>query len=203
MVTCTITPCRAAVRLNSGVRSREKAICDFADFDRINSFLACVPFRFGRQQKLQRVQRIAGAFRNVVSDAMLRPASVRRQGEFCRFASRSQALACRRSCSGAQLQREQQQGWRRLRLRPQEPRRASNSPPRAGSLFGRSGTCLRPPGCGHILRPNSSFKPKLLRSSNGVAMKACHAVACATQFGLTRVLDPRNGILANSKRLLR
>jgi len=36
--------------------------------------------------------------------------------------------------------------------------------------------------------PNNSFKPKLLRSGNGVAEKACHAVACATQFGLTQVL---------------
>jgi hypothetical protein len=36
--------------------------------------------------------------------------------------------------------------------------------------------------------PNNSFKPKLLRSGNGVAEKACHAVACATQFGLTQAL---------------
>ena len=38
------------------------------------------------------------------------------------------------------------------------------------------------------MRPNNSFKPKLLRSGNGVAEKACHAVACATQFGLTQAL---------------
>ena len=46
------------------------------------------------------------------------------------------------------------------------------------------------------LMANNSFKPKLLRSGNGVAEKACHAVACATQFGLTQALglhktDPR------------
>ena len=40
------------------------------------------------------------------------------------------------------------------------------------------------------LAPNNSFKPKLLRSGNGVAEKACHAVACATQFGLTQALGP-------------
>ena len=38
------------------------------------------------------------------------------------------------------------------------------------------------------VQPNNSFKPKLLRSGNGVAEKACHAVPCATQFGLTQVL---------------
>ena len=38
------------------------------------------------------------------------------------------------------------------------------------------------------VQPNNSFKPKLLRSGNGVAEKACHAVTCATQFGLTQVL---------------
>ena len=41
------------------------------------------------------------------------------------------------------------------------------------------------------LRPNNSFKPKLLRSGNGVAEKACHAVTCATQFGLTQALGPQ------------
>ena len=177
------------MRVNSGVRSRVKAICELADFVRSNSFLACVPFRFGRQQRLQRRQCIASAPSNVTSDATLRPVPVRRQDEFCRFALRSQVLACRRLCSGARLQRTRHQGRRRLRLRLQEPRRASGLPPQSGSLFVRSGTCLRRPGCGHILRPNSSFKPKLLRSGNGVAKKACHAVACATQFGLTRVLD--------------
>ncbi len=39
-------------------------------------------------------------------------------------------------------------------------------------------------------RSNNSFKPKLLRSGNGVAEKASHAVPCATQFGLTQVLGP-------------
>ena len=38
------------------------------------------------------------------------------------------------------------------------------------------------------LMANNSFKPKLLRSGNGVAEKACHAVPCATQFGLTQAL---------------
>jgi hypothetical protein len=37
-------------------------------------------------------------------------------------------------------------------------------------------------------RANNSFKPKLLRSGNGMAEKACHAVVYATQFGLTQVL---------------
>ena len=159
-----------------------------ADFVRSNSFLACVPFRFGRQQRLQRRQCIASAPSNVTSDATLRPVPVRRQDEFCRFALRSQVLACRRLCSGARLQRTRHQGRRRLRLRLQEPRRASGLPPQSGSLFVRSGTCLRRPGCGHILRPNNSFKPKLLRSGNGVAKKACHAATCATQFGLTQAL---------------
>jgi len=52
-------------------------------------------------------------------------------------------------------------------------------------------TCLRRSRCGDTLGPNNSFKPKLLRSGNGVAEKACHAVACATQFGLTQVLACR------------
>ena len=38
------------------------------------------------------------------------------------------------------------------------------------------------------LRPNNSFKPNLLRSGNGVAEKACHAVTCTTQVGLTQAL---------------
>lgn len=38
---------------------------------------------------------------------------------------------------------------------------------------------------------NNSFKPKLLRSGNGVAKKACHAATCATQFGLTQALGSR------------
>ena len=37
--------------------------------------------------------------------------------------------------------------------------------------------------------PNYSFKPNLLRYSNGVAEKACHAVASTAQVGLTQVLD--------------
>jgi hypothetical protein len=47
---------------------------------------------------------------------------------------------------------------------------------------------LRWPGFGTIVKPNNSFKPKLLRSGNGAAEEACHAVTCATQFGLTLVL---------------
>ena len=40
--------------------------------------------------------------------------------------------------------------------------------------------------------PNNSFKPNLLRYSNGVAEKACHAVAFTTQVGLTQALDLMN-----------
>ena len=49
-----------------------------------------------------------------------------------------------------------------------------------------------------VMREESipSFKPKLLRSGNGVAEKACHAVACATQFGLTQVLAPMSKKIA-------
>jgi hypothetical protein len=38
-------------------------------------------------------------------------------------------------------------------------------------------------------RPNNSFKPNLLRSSESVAEKACHAFASTTQVGLIQVLD--------------
>ena len=38
-------------------------------------------------------------------------------------------------------------------------------------------------------RSNNSFKPNLLRYGNGVAEKACHAVASTAQVGLTQVLD--------------
>ena len=81
-----------AARLNSGVRSRVKAFCSFASLGSCKSFLACVLVRFDRQQRIQRMQPIAGALRNMASDAMLRPVSVCRQGEFCRFVLRSQAL---------------------------------------------------------------------------------------------------------------
>ena len=37
---------------------------------------------------------------------------------------------------------------------------------------------------------NNSFKPKLLRSGNNMAEKACHVVASTTQFGLTQALGP-------------
>ena len=40
------------------------------------------------------------------------------------------------------------------------------------------------------MSPNNSFKPNLLRYSNGVAEKACHAVASTTQVGLTQALGP-------------
>ena len=39
------------------------------------------------------------------------------------------------------------------------------------------------------MRSNKSFKPNLLRYSNGVAEEACHAVASTAQVGLTRALD--------------
>jgi elongation factor Ts len=39
-------------------------------------------------------------------------------------------------------------------------------------------------------RPNNSFKPNLLRSSESVAEKACHAFASTTQVGLIQVLGP-------------
>ena len=38
------------------------------------------------------------------------------------------------------------------------------------------------------ITPNKSFKPNPLRSGNGVAEKACHAVACTAQVGLTQAL---------------
>ena len=38
------------------------------------------------------------------------------------------------------------------------------------------------------ITPNKSFKPNLLRYSNGVAEKACHAVASTAQVGLTQAL---------------
>ena len=38
--------------------------------------------------------------------------------------------------------------------------------------------------------PNKSFKPNLLRYGNGVAEKACHAVAFTAQVGLTQALAP-------------
>ena len=40
------------------------------------------------------------------------------------------------------------------------------------------------------ITPNKSFKPNPLRSGNGVAEKACHAVACTAQVGLTQALGP-------------
>jgi hypothetical protein len=36
--------------------------------------------------------------------------------------------------------------------------------------------------------PNNSFKPNLLRYTNSMAEKACHAVGSATQVGLTQAL---------------
>ena len=46
-------------------------------------------------------------------------------------------------------------------------------------------------------RSNNSFKPKLLRSGNGVAEKTCHAVPCATQFGLTQALGAKGEIIVS------
>jgi hypothetical protein len=42
-----------------------------------------------------------------------------------------------------------------------------------------------------MMRPNSSFKPNLLRYSKSVAGKACHTKASTTQVGLTQVLGGR------------
>ena len=42
--------------------------------------------------------------------------------------------------------------------------------------------------------PNNSFKPNPLRSGNGVAEKACHAVACTAQVGLTQALGGMSAI---------
>ena len=41
------------------------------------------------------------------------------------------------------------------------------------------------------ITPNKSFKPNLLRYGNGVAEKACHAVASTAQVGLTQALGLR------------
>ncbi|WP_144900755.1 hypothetical protein [Luteimonas cucumeris] len=38
------------------------------------------------------------------------------------------------------------------------------------------------------LRPNNSFKPNFLRSTNNMAGRACHVVGSATQVGLTQAL---------------
>src|SRR3546814_9430100 len=38
-------------------------------------------------------------------------------------------------------------------------------------------------------RPNSSFNPNPLRSTNHMADKACHVVGSTTQVGLTQALD--------------
>ena len=43
------------------------------------------------------------------------------------------------------------------------------------------------------MRPNSSFKPKLLRYTKGMAGKACHAFASTTQSGLTQALGGIGG----------
>ena len=39
------------------------------------------------------------------------------------------------------------------------------------------------------MRPNNSFKPNLLRSTNNMAGKACHVAGSATQVGLTQALE--------------
>ena len=48
---------------------------------------------------------------------------------------------------------------------------------------------------------NNSFKPKPLRSSKGMAERACHAFASTTRFGLTQALDrARRRVRATSVR---
>ena len=60
------------------------------------------------------------------------------------------------------------------------------------SRFGASSTPdLQQPEPSSSVVPNSSFKPKLLRSGKYVAGRACHVFACATQFGLTQVLGAK------------
>jgi len=39
-------------------------------------------------------------------------------------------------------------------------------------------------------RPNSSFNPNLLRSTNNMAGRACHVVGSTTQVGLTQGVRP-------------
>src|SRR5690606_37313977 len=41
---------------------------------------------------------------------------------------------------------------------------------------------------GVAVRPNNSFKPKLLRYTKCMAGRACHAFGSTTQFGLTQAL---------------
>ena len=53
------------------------------------------------------------------------------------------------------------------------------------------------------VRPNNSFKPNPLRSGNGVAEKACHAVACTTQVGLTQVLGGMDKFTVNPTKVPR
>jgi hypothetical protein len=53
-----------------------------------------------------------------------------------------------------------------------------------------------------MIAPNNSFKPNLLRYSNGVAEKACHAVASTTQVGLTQALAVMSIIFAIATSLL-
>lgn len=47
-----------------------------------------------------------------------------------------------------------------------------------------------------MLSSNNSFKPKPLRSSKGMAGKACHAFASTTRFGLTQALGIDHGFQA-------
>ena len=44
------------------------------------------------------------------------------------------------------------------------------------------------------MRPNSSFKPNLLRSTKAMAEKACHGFGSTTQVGLTQVLAAHEDI---------
>ena len=76
--------------------------------------------------------------------------------------------------------------WR-LAVQPCLPNGATYSRQRATRCFAHN---LGPwhHGSGRRVAPNNSFKPNLLRYGNGVAEEACHAVTCATQFGLTQAL---------------
>ena len=52
-------------------------------------------------------------------------------------------------------------------------------------------------------KPNSSFKPNLLRYSKSVAEKACHAFASTTQVGLTQALGATHRFLGAEMTLIK
>ena len=80
--------------------------------------------------------------------------------------------------------------WR-LAVQPCLPNGVAYSRQRATRCFAHN---LGPwhHGSGRRVAPNNSFKPNLLRYSNGVAEEACHAVASTAQVGLTRALGLSN-----------